>query len=206
MSQGKRFEHGEAMEVAIEIVTKLRPYCEGEQIEIAGSLRRYRPTVGDIEIVAVPKVPRDLFGKRIKKVPDYLTAHLRDRQVPMTLDGDKLKRFRYRGIPVDLFLVDPEEIGRFGWRMILSTGSGQFNKWLVTQKAHGGAMPENMKSDDGWLWAREPGHWFERLHTPDEPSVFFMLGLPFIPAGHRDEKKWYKIVREAQEAREGVVT
>lgn len=168
-------------------------------IEIAGSLRRGRDTVGDIELVAVPRVPTNLFGQRIKGAPDLLTSHLRYRKVPMTLDGDRLKRFVYRGIPVDLAIVHPDDIGRYGWRMVLSTGSAKFNRWLVTPKSKGGGMPAGMKADEGWLWAREgPGQWPSRLHTPDETSVFHAMKLPGIPPRDRDANRWLKIVKEAK--------
>ena len=46
--------------IAESIVEQLRPNCK--RVEIAGSIRRTNQTVGDIEIVAIPKIIPDIFG------------------------------------------------------------------------------------------------------------------------------------------------
>lgn len=201
MSQGIKKPLTEAQEVAIELLQKLSPFCH--QIMIAGSIRRGKPMVGDIELVAVPICPKDLFGEPIKDANDKLSAFLASKEVPMILDGDRLKRFRYRGLAVDLFIVRPDEIGRLGWRVILSTGSHDFNKWLVTKQDSGGAMPPNMKADKGWLWVEEPGKWPSKLEARDEIDVFSAFGLPFIPAEDRDQGRWYKYAEAWVEMKEG---
>ena len=52
----------QAREIAEGVKAKLAPHCE--RIEIAGSIRRGKPVVGDIEIVCVPHQVQamDLFG------------------------------------------------------------------------------------------------------------------------------------------------
>jgi hypothetical protein len=67
MSGGQRFKRAVALARAQELIEQLRPACV--QIEIAGSLRRGMASVGDIEIVAMPKVEEyavagqlDMFG------------------------------------------------------------------------------------------------------------------------------------------------
>ena len=42
-------EYNKALEIAEKTKAQLAPYCE--RIEIAGSIRRKKPDVGDIEIV-----------------------------------------------------------------------------------------------------------------------------------------------------------
>ena len=54
----ERMPYQEAMAYAITMVNILRPLCS--RIEIAGSLRRQCPTVGDIELVLTPIIPKDL--------------------------------------------------------------------------------------------------------------------------------------------------
>lgn len=51
-----------AQKIAVEICYKLQPFCE--KINIAGSVRRRKPEVKDIEIVCVPKqeTQYDMFG------------------------------------------------------------------------------------------------------------------------------------------------
>ena len=53
--------YSQVLPIAESLVEKLRPACE--RIEIAGSLRREKAMVGDIEIVAVPRLERDLLGE-----------------------------------------------------------------------------------------------------------------------------------------------
>ena len=48
-----RIPLNEAHAIAAEIITVLAPHCR--RIEIAGSIRRQRPEVGDIEIVGIPE-------------------------------------------------------------------------------------------------------------------------------------------------------
>lgn len=52
-----------ALQVAFRLKMALTPYCE--RVELAGSIRRCRPQVGDIELVTIPRRPLDLFGQAI---------------------------------------------------------------------------------------------------------------------------------------------
>ena len=56
MSKVSKRPFSEVLPIAQHIVDSLSPFCE--RIELAGSLRRKRPMVGDIEIVAIPYRPR----------------------------------------------------------------------------------------------------------------------------------------------------
>ena len=53
MSEGRVIPMDEAMQMTNVFISLISPYCE--RIEIAGSLRRGKPEVHDIEIVAEPK-------------------------------------------------------------------------------------------------------------------------------------------------------
>lgn len=189
-----------AWRAAREIVEKLSPYCEvkrgtdGEPaIEVAGSLRRGRNTVGDIEIVARPKQARDLFGPADGE--DQITAFLHSQKVPLEKDGPKQKAFVYRGIPVDLYLV--EDRGRWGWRLLLSTGSAEFNKWIVTKQEHGGARPPDINMSGGWLERVHQGGSISRLETQEEAHVFGVFGLPWIPPQYRQDDEWIEYLDRA---------
>lgn len=52
----------DAKNIALEVWNQLKPHCA--IIKIAGSIRREKPEVGDVEIVALPKTETgtDLFG------------------------------------------------------------------------------------------------------------------------------------------------
>ncbi len=48
-----RLPLAQAQEIAVGVMQLLEPHCE--VISIDGSIRRHRPTIGDIEIICVPK-------------------------------------------------------------------------------------------------------------------------------------------------------
>ena len=60
MSTGLRYTLAEAQRIAGAIVGQLDPSCV--RLEIAGSLRRGRPDVGDIELVAIPRFIEEPSG------------------------------------------------------------------------------------------------------------------------------------------------
>jgi len=63
-------DHAQALTIAEQCRKALAPYCE--RIEIAGSIRRGKPQVKDIELVAMPKmVPTGLFGDAMVTDPDF---------------------------------------------------------------------------------------------------------------------------------------
>jgi len=54
VSSGVRVPLADARVIAESLMAALGPGCE--RIEIAGSIRRGRPDVGDIELVAIPRI------------------------------------------------------------------------------------------------------------------------------------------------------
>lgn len=202
MSSGERFPSSVAGPVAKQFAELIAPYCH--QMVIAGSLRRRLPTVGDIEIVAVPKVDEErevnMFGEMAAlRYRDRLDEHMirlaADGTVSKRLDknerpawGLKHKRLTFEGIPVDLFTPDAD---RFGIILVIRTGPAEFSHRLVTpadqsvkvgKKPNGheirrpGLLPLKFRVQDGWLCYRVSG---ERISTPTEESVFEALGLPY---------------------------
>src|SRR5438045_3687642 len=84
-----------------------------DQVEIAGSIRRQKPDIGDIEIVAVPKTGRvlDMFGSPTPAIIDHLDVRLADLESDGTIARDaaspswgmKHKRLVFQGMSVDLY-------------------------------------------------------------------------------------------------------
>src|SRR5690242_13249258 len=128
-----RLPRAEATALAWELLGLLGPVCE--RIEIAGSIRRQRPTIGDIELVCIPRYgrkPADLFGELETQGPNLLDIEC-DRLVNAGVLGrrfDKndrprwgsgLKWATYRGIAVDIFpVIAPAQ---WGVDFLLRTGS-----------------------------------------------------------------------------------
>lgn len=194
-------EHKQALEMAEMLVDELRPACT--RIEIAGSIRRGKPQVKDIEIVAIPDLtplprPRLEFGKPIPKVHktklDALLFEMQmDGKVEFEKNGDKFKKLvLFDGnvvvpIKVDLFLVTPP--ATWGVQMAIRTGPADFSHWIVTRKRHGGALPNGYHVQDGAVWAGESQSQIsERVGFDSELDFLDFLGLGWIEPGQRVEK------------------
>jgi DNA polymerase/3'-5' exonuclease PolX len=118
--------YAQVMPIAEKLVERLSPACC--RIEIAGSLRREKAMIGDIEIVAVPIIERDLLGEPTGiSAIDYLFIGW---QVRLTKNGSKQKQFmmttkRGEEYQVDLFLQpDP---ATWGVNFLLRTGHRNFS-------------------------------------------------------------------------------
>lgn len=185
MSNVQKRPLAEVEPVAEVIKSKLEPYCY--RIVIAGSIRRRRPTVGDIEIVALPKVVEeqlDLFGYETKKVnllEDFFDEAFSSHQQLLLKDGPRQKQFRYGRFKVDLYL--PASPERWGWLLTARTGGKQFNKWLINYARY----EMDCVFKDGRLLKHG-----KQLETPEEEDVFNVLELPFIPFEDRDGERWTK--------------
>lgn len=130
------FSYSFAVEIAEALVTELKDSCE--RIAIAGSLRRAREIVYDIDIVAIPKLtkrPDDtLFAEMIDV--DLLETKLSqlcfDGQLRLEANGPKIKRFykELNGelIPIDLYIADEQT---WWTTLLIRTGSRNHNLKLA---------------------------------------------------------------------------
>lgn len=164
-----------AKSIADKVVGELRPYCE--RIEIAGSLRRQKLEVGDIEICAIPKRETNLFGEPGLSLLDLHLEQMRQKKRLITLGkwGPNYKRFSLtsdKEMDIDLFITSPAQ---WGLIFMIRTGSAEFSRRLVTQKGKGGLLPSHLKASGGWIWDGD-----KRLELPEEDSVFALLGIDYI--------------------------
>lgn len=182
-----------ARQAAADVAALLAPACE--RIEIAGSIRRERPEVKDLELVAIAK----RGGKPVWGEPataagllDAMVARLiQSRELPLDpslkRNGPRYKRFLYvRGatrLPVDLFIVTPENWGN---QLVIRTGNADFSHRLVTPMAQGGFMPDGMWQKDGYLWRAKDTEEGEIVPCPEEASFFAALGLSVVPPAERN--------------------
>jgi DNA polymerase/3'-5' exonuclease PolX len=197
----ERLPYADAYKVADRLVGDyLAMHCV--HAEIAGSIRRRAPTVGDIEVVAVPMVElryeHDLFGAISRAVVvDFLAERLdrlaeqgvvtrRARPDGKLVWGPSWKSFDFEGARIDLYT--PEQ-GRFGWILALRTGPAAFSRQLVvergqtTRDGRPGLLPPTIRPRDGWLTRPLSG---ERIETPTEREVFALFEMPYLaPADRR---------------------
>ena len=135
------------------------------RIEIAGSLRRHKEVIKDIDIVASSKKPEALMKRFIEADGvERVTGH-----------GDtKSSVVMKSGIAADLRVVTDEE---FPFAMHHFTGS----------KEHNVAMRQRAKDRD--LKMNEYGlfHGDTPVKCKDETTIFKRLGLPYIPPELRED-------------------
>lgn len=171
--------------IAVSLVDTLRPYCE--KIEIAGSIRRGKADVKDIEIVAEPMLvrPLNLFGDPgpwKSRLVDFLDR--KDDQFASPIKGDQ--KYRQYELPqeikLDLFMVTPP--AQWGVIYAIRTGPAEYSRWLVTRRRSGGALPSYLQVRDGGVWRGQ-----ELIPTPTERSFFQLLGLDYIRPENR-RPKW----------------
>ena len=121
---------------ASRIVEILEPHCE--RIEIAGSVRRQKPLIGDIEIVCIPKRDFDMFGAPTGVCADFSQAVEKWEKVRGDADGRYTQRIlpNTNGLTVDIFMADTDN---WGWIFPLRTGSAVYAQ-KTFRKAYVGSI------------------------------------------------------------------
>jgi len=181
MTERKKYPHAAALAVAIELQAVLSPACE--RIVIAGSLRRRKPMVGDIELLYVSKVetrPDGLFSSIEVDLCEEAIAGLLARQIilqrPNVNGGfswgrqNKLAYHVASGIPVDLFRTTPA-----AWwvALVIRTGSKETNLRLTTGAQKRGASL--MAYGVGVKWSNG-----EITPAGSEQDVFQLCDVPYL--------------------------
>lgn len=174
------------MPLAVALKKMLSPYCE--RIEIAGSIRRYKPEVGDIELLYIPKFegrPDGLFDhKEVSLVDECLdemlkTGELRKRPSKTGVftwgAQNKLGIHVATGIPVDFFATDAV---RWWVALVIRTGSKETNLRLTTGAQKRGGQIHAYGSGVTFKDGRE-------ITATSEKDVFDMCGVPYLPPEKR---------------------
>lgn len=181
-----------ALDVCRELLSVITPACE--RVIVAGSLRRRRAEVGDVEIVYVPKIStgRDesqLFSEPMKvNAVDAVLARLlaagtierrlNTKSAATWGEKNKLARHVVSGIPVDLFSATLEN----WWNYVTCrTGGAESNVAIC-----------NAAIRKGWKWnpygdgfSRLSGLGIERHAIETERQVFEFVGLPYLEPWER---------------------
>jgi len=160
-------KYARALEIALNVKHMLEPYCE--RIEIAGSIRRMKLEVKDIEIVAIPKpYETGLFESGIATIVN------RWGKVKGELPCKYTQRILPEGIKLDLFFA---ERGNWGLIYAIRTGSADYShKVLAT-----GWVKRGYKSEGGYLVANG-----KQILIPEEKDLFKRIGLPFAYPQYRN--------------------
>lgn len=177
-----------AQQLANAVRDELAPGCV--RIEIAGSIRRRKPDVGDLELVAIPKRSGGLFDDQSALDP-ILAALEGTGRFRRIKGGDKYKQFEVvkAGVKLDLFLCEPET---WGCCFLIRTGPASFNERLVLNQRRGGLCPDDMAFNSLRVWSGarrvDAAVHLEKavpLETPEEKDVFAALGLAWVEPWRR---------------------
>ena len=148
-----------AEKTAAVVKKRLEPYCS--KIQTAGSIRRKKPYVHDIDIVLIPSDPWNLEAEVL-----FLA-----RPISPKLNGEKLKRFNYTGgVQIDLYYATPET---WATLLLIRTGSKEKNIRLCSIAKRKGW---HLHADGSGLF-NEKG---ERIAGDSEESIYEALGLEYV--------------------------
>lgn len=165
MSNAKiRTPYDQAKAVADELLKKLSPACD--KIVIVGSLRRGLETIGDIDLLCLPKEPALL---------ESLTSDLSESQV-IGVGGNWMMTGTFQGISFNVCKTVPKS---WGASLLHCTGSVQFNIDLRSlAKGKGFSLNQN------GLWLKT-GDEEQLVAGVSEDEVFRALNLQYVEAKHR---------------------
>lgn len=179
------FDRLAVLPVAERFVDLLAPYCE--RIAIAGSIRRNRPKVGDIEILFVPKV-------RVESVDFFAT-----KEIPLTeaifenllATGEVSLRFGVsgstawglknklgitkNGVPIDFFSTSIEN-----WfvSLVIRTGSKRTNLSLTTGAQK---LGRRLNAYGSGVTCSD----YSVIPARSEEDVFKLCGVPYMDPEYR---------------------
>jgi DNA polymerase (family 10) len=173
----------EALPVAEAMVDRLRKLKTVKQVEIAGSLRRQRETIGDVDLVCALK-----DGARGTDVADAFVAFPEVQKV-LGSGNAKASVITAGGLQVDLRIVPPE---CFGAALMYFTGSKEHNVRL-----RGRAQDMGMTLNDWGLYKLTDWEKTKRvagelppiksLAGKSEAEVYKKLGLEYIEPELRED-------------------
>lgn len=166
-----RFLLSEAYYLAEEIINELKKLKEVDKIIVAGSLRRMKETIGDIDLLVTIKrnvkdgakkvMDRFVNLKGVIKVWDY---------------GLTKSSIRFnKGIDADLRVVKDYE---FGSALQYFTGSKEHN--IVTRKI---ALDKGLKLNEYGVFKGK-----KRIGGKTEEEVYKLIGLPYIEPELRESR------------------
>ncbi|HEX2767424.1 MAG TPA: DNA polymerase/3'-5' exonuclease PolX [Candidatus Limnocylindria bacterium] len=148
------------------ILERLRDTPGVHRIEVAGSLRRRRPTIGDLDLLAAVDDPHAVIAA---------LDGLREVDKVVAAGTDKTSILLAEGPRVDLMVCRPEA---WGTHLVHFTGSKDHNIAL-----RGMALDRGLSlSEKGWK-VIDTG---ELLLDAEEADAYARLGLPWIPPELRE--------------------
>jgi DNA polymerase (family 10) len=156
---------GEALGVARRIEEALRQEDGPHQVVVAGSIRRHRETVGDLDVVVAAE-SADEVSKSFESLPEVLTV--------LAHGPTKTLVRLSNGMDADLRVVDDES---FGAALLYFTGSKAHNVALRRL-----AQSRGLKLNEYGLFRGR-----RRIAGRTEEDIYKALGLSWVPPEMRED-------------------
>ncbi|MEV6671984.1 DNA polymerase/3'-5' exonuclease PolX [Streptomyces sp. NPDC051162] len=165
---GGRILLGAAMDAAEQFVTALSEVSGCAGCTYAGSLRRMRETIGDIDILVAAE-RADPFMEAFRELPDV---------AEVIVGGRKKTSIRtVKGLQVDLRVLPP---GAWGAGLLYFTGSKAHNVRVREIAVH-----HKYKLSEYGLFHVRSGR---KITSATEEDIYARLGLPWIPPTLREDR------------------
>lgn len=159
-----------AEEIADQVVEKLKPFCS--RIQVAGSIRRHRPFINDVDICLIPSDPWGLntflptMGRLVK-------------------NGPLIKRLSMPAAEIDIYVTT---LDNWATLLLIRTGSAAHNRYLCGLAKSKGM---HLHADGSGLFmvsARGCEDIVEtRIAGDTEASIFRSLGLKYKEPQEREK-------------------
>ncbi|TNF53525.1 DNA polymerase/3'-5' exonuclease PolX [bacterium] len=165
--RSERLPLGHVLPIAEEILNTLREKAPVKKLSLAGSLRRWKETIKDIDILVTSREP--------KKVMRVFT-HLQQVKDVLLTGPTKSSIVTREGIQVDLRVV---EDSTYGAALAYFTGSKAHNIRLREM-----AVRRGLKINEYGVFDVKTE---KRIGGKEENDVYRILGLPFVPPELRED-------------------
>jgi DNA polymerase (family 10) len=162
-----RFPIGRVLPVAEGIMEKLREKSFVNKLSIAGSLRRWKDTIKDIDVLATSKDPNKVME---------VFVHLPQVKEVLMKGPTKSSLITNEGIQVDLRVVDE---GSFGAALAYFTGSKEHNIRLREM-----AVRKGLKINEYGIFDVKTE---KKLGGENEGDVYKLLDMSYIPPELRED-------------------
>lgn len=187
---GERTHLGYALPLALAMMTALKSLPGVEKIQYAGSLRRGKETIGDIDLLVAAKP---------ETAPGIMQAFV---DLPMVQDilgqGETKSSIRcddtHRNIQVDLRVVDPRH---WGAALMYFTGSKEHNvKVRERAQSMGYTLNEYALADKDDKT--------KQVETETEEAIYHKLGLAWVPPELREDRGEIALAEQGDRAGGGL--
>lgn len=158
---------GRVLPVALDILATLRMYKDVERLSLAGSLRRMKDTIRDIDILATSNHPEKVM-KVFINLPQI-------REV-LSQGQTRSSIMTHEGLQVDLRVVERES---YGAALAYFTGSKSHNIRVREM-----AMKKGLKINEYGIFREDTG---KRIGGKEEEDVYKAIGLSYIPPELRED-------------------